>query len=236
MQKIISFKELLGCRVLLTLANQSKIVVIQSRRSEIFYAFNSICPHSGGPLHLGTLEDIEDIDLSGECKKALVCPWHAYRFETLTGKSLDDDIFTADVYPVKLEQGDVFIELGEEESNKIESIELFAFPALDEKQSSSEVTPSQSLEELVHYLHGKPLYDWCISILQCEDAGTKANLTHALKENWAKGEINGILSMTEHSVPDRPARNKRLEFVDPSKVKRRGKGASVTSRIAILML
>ena len=40
---------------------------------------DSICPHSGGPLYLGDIEDIgNDVEI--------ICPWHAYRFSCTTGQ------------------------------------------------------------------------------------------------------------------------------------------------------
>ena len=41
-----------------------------------FYATDNICPHRGGPLGEGMLED-----------KVVTCPWHGWRFDVTNGSS-----------------------------------------------------------------------------------------------------------------------------------------------------
>lgn len=41
-----------------------------------FYAIDNICPHRGGPLGEGDLED-----------RTVICPWHGWQFELETGNS-----------------------------------------------------------------------------------------------------------------------------------------------------
>lgn len=59
------------------------------------------CPHRRAPLGQGTLE--------GE---AVVCPWHAWRFSTTSGEALPPDRGHVDVFPVKVEDGLVWVDLG----------------------------------------------------------------------------------------------------------------------------
>ncbi len=37
--------------------------------------FSDVCPHVGGPLHEGVIQD-----------NTIVCPWHQYRFDLTTGE------------------------------------------------------------------------------------------------------------------------------------------------------
>ncbi|KAH6582666.1 hypothetical protein BASA61_008416 [Batrachochytrium salamandrivorans] len=55
-----------------------------------FWAIEATCPHSGGPLHLGDIEDI--------CsdQPSIVCPWHEYRFSLVDGICSTIELFRAD--------------------------------------------------------------------------------------------------------------------------------------------
>ena len=237
---------------------KTKIVLIKDEG--LITAMDAICPHSGGPLENGVveavLEDLEDFGSngcqgsvkSGGKSKALVCPWHSYRFDLSSGRSLDDEIFTASVYPVHVDlEDDVYLELPDHGS-LIESIRVFTVDhPLDEvpqlsanlanlSTTEATATENESVDEIVDRLKGMPLFDWCLAILGCENAENKVQLTLELQKRWTSNEITQIKSKDSSTtkVPDRPARNKDLEFVDPSKVKRRGKGSGLTSRITIL--
>ncbi len=59
-----------------------------------YFAMDDWCPHQGGSLGEGTIED--------EC---VLCPIHAYGYHTLTGEGVDDGE-QVEVYPVELD-GDV---------------------------------------------------------------------------------------------------------------------------------
>jgi nitrite reductase (NADH) small subunit len=63
-------------------------------------ALGNVCPHRAGPLGQGWLE--------GE---AVVCPWHAWAFDTRTGEVLPPERGKVDVVPVRIEGEDVLIDL-----------------------------------------------------------------------------------------------------------------------------
>jgi MocE subfamily Rieske [2Fe-2S] domain protein len=67
-----------------------------------FYATGNICTHAFALLSDGFLDDC-----------TVECPLHAGRFDIRTGKALGRPV-TRDIktYPVKLEDGDVLIDLG----------------------------------------------------------------------------------------------------------------------------
>jgi nitrite reductase (NADH) small subunit len=64
------------------------------------YAYDGVCPHAGGPLGQGALH--------GE---TLVCPWHAWEFNCRTGASDLDESLKLEKFPVKIENGDVLIDV-----------------------------------------------------------------------------------------------------------------------------
>ncbi|XP_031566428.1 Rieske domain-containing protein-like [Actinia tenebrosa] len=59
--------------------NNHKIALLKYRG--IVYAMDSKCPHMGGPLHLGDIEEL------GEAKlPCIVCPWHSWKYSLSTGE------------------------------------------------------------------------------------------------------------------------------------------------------
>jgi nitrite reductase (NADH) small subunit len=64
------------------------------------HAMEGICPHSGGPLGHGALEG-----------HMLACPFHAWEFDCRTGTSDVDDYLKLATYPVKVENGDILVDL-----------------------------------------------------------------------------------------------------------------------------
>lgn len=68
--------------------------------SGTFYAIDNACPHRGGPLGEG--------DLDGT---AVLCPWHAWRWDVKTGANVNNPAVRVACFPVTLEDGGVFVEL-----------------------------------------------------------------------------------------------------------------------------
>jgi 3-phenylpropionate/trans-cinnamate dioxygenase ferredoxin subunit len=72
------------------------------------------CPHHGGPLCLGKVEERltgrpGGYDVAGSA--VLRCPWHGWEFDPATGACLDDPSMRVAVYPAKAEDGRVFVDL-----------------------------------------------------------------------------------------------------------------------------
>lgn len=63
-------------------------------------AFDGICPHAGGPLGQGTIED-----------GRLICPWHAWEYDCRTGANDYDETLKLASFPVKIEGGEILIDL-----------------------------------------------------------------------------------------------------------------------------
>jgi nitrite reductase (NADH) small subunit len=66
------------------------------------YGLDGTCPHAGGPLGEGILQ--------GEM---LICPWHGWEFNCVTGANDDDEDLVVDHFPVRVENGDIFIDVPE---------------------------------------------------------------------------------------------------------------------------
>jgi nitrite reductase/ring-hydroxylating ferredoxin subunit len=65
-----------------------------------WYAIKNKCLHAGGPVAEGRLR--------GEI---LTCPWHGYQYNLLTGALLEDPSAKLEMYPVELQEGQVFVRL-----------------------------------------------------------------------------------------------------------------------------
>lgn len=64
-------------------------------------AFDATCPHRGGPLAGGWLEQGE-----------LRCPWHGYRYQLATGGNVaPGDAASVRLFPVRLRDGHVEVEM-----------------------------------------------------------------------------------------------------------------------------
>ncbi|XP_013382072.1 Rieske domain-containing protein [Lingula anatina] len=58
--------------------NETKIALF--RYGDQLHAVNEKCPHAGGPLHIGDIEELPDFSV---CVR---CPWHGWKFDLKTGR------------------------------------------------------------------------------------------------------------------------------------------------------
>jgi len=63
-------------------------------------AMENICLHRGGPLGQGEIENGK-----------VVCPWHGWEWDPGTGQATHNAKAKLEVYPLKVENGDVLIDL-----------------------------------------------------------------------------------------------------------------------------
>lgn len=63
-------------------------------------ALDNWCPHRRGPLGQGWVEG-----------NAVVCPWHSWVFDTETGVAHPPDRARVDVFPVKIEDDQVLVDI-----------------------------------------------------------------------------------------------------------------------------
>jgi nitrite reductase (NADH) small subunit len=63
-------------------------------------AMDNICLHLGGPLGQGMIE-------GGK----VICPWHGWAYDPKSGEAAHNPRARLAVYPLKIENGDVLIEM-----------------------------------------------------------------------------------------------------------------------------
>lgn len=209
-------------RILLGFKDKTQILVLKNKNS--YYACESVCPHAGGELSKGLLNDIEE----------LVCPVHSYRFNLDTGKSPDCDLFTLKRYDV-VERDDGLILKGVDMKN-LESTKIFDFPIVNQLVKENNISSMPIFTSLDQLNPDMSLVDYCLAILSTPDPTLKVKLTLLMAEKWSEGEITSIKkSPSFHlDLPPRPARQSDLKFVDPSRTTKRGKGGSIQSRLVLL--
>jgi nitrite reductase/ring-hydroxylating ferredoxin subunit/multimeric flavodoxin WrbA len=78
-----------------------KLTIALSYRDGEFGAISGVCNHVGGPLGDGTLSD----------DGFVICPWHHWQFQRLTGEARPGIPAAVPRHDVKVENGEVFVNL-----------------------------------------------------------------------------------------------------------------------------
>ena len=65
-----------------------------------FYAIDNTCKHAGGPLGEGMLDG-----------NVVVCPWHHWKYDVMTGKSTVNPQIKVDTYEVKVEGNEIRVKV-----------------------------------------------------------------------------------------------------------------------------
>jgi len=97
--EIISLEEIprLGARVLRT--DTMDIALFRTASDEVF-ALKDSCPHKGGPLSQGIVHG-----------STVTCPLHNWKIDLDSGQALAPDEGCTNRFPVKVENGRVYIRL-----------------------------------------------------------------------------------------------------------------------------
>ena len=76
-----------------------KVICIANVNGSIT-AMDNVCLHRGGPLGQGVIEGSK-----------VVCPWHGWQWDVKTGEAAHNPKAKVAVYPVKVENGDLMVEV-----------------------------------------------------------------------------------------------------------------------------
>jgi nitrite reductase (NADH) small subunit len=66
----------------------------------VLHAMDGVCPHRGGPVGEGTVEN-----------GIVACPWHGWRFEVATGRCVNVPGGKQTCFPVREEGGAIVVEV-----------------------------------------------------------------------------------------------------------------------------
>ena len=87
----------LGSRVIKTI--DKDIAVFRGRDDQV-YAIRDACPHKNGPLSQGIMHG-----------DSVTCPLHNWKIDLTSGEALGPDEGCSNVFPVKVEDGNVYLQL-----------------------------------------------------------------------------------------------------------------------------
>ncbi|XP_063045174.1 uncharacterized protein si:ch73-314g15.3 [Engraulis encrasicolus] len=185
-------------------------LVLVRTEDDRFWAMDSACPHEGGPLELGDIEDL------GDGRMALICPWHHFDFCLNTGESSTG--LQNQVYDVKVVQGLIYV-------NTQNELSQTPFP-----ETKAPEVDKLYIEGGGEQTHENSLCYWATKILCTPDPEEKVSLTLEVQRKWNSGEITEV---GESTPPAQPGRKENLTVLEPGKIKR-GKGGTLASRVALL--
>ncbi|MGA2696823.1 MAG: Rieske (2Fe-2S) protein [Terriglobales bacterium] len=75
-------------------------VICVANVNGVISAMDNVCLHRGGPLGQGIIEG-----------NKVVCPWHGWQFDPQTGEATHNPKAKVAVYPIKIENEEVMVEL-----------------------------------------------------------------------------------------------------------------------------
>ena len=172
---------------------------------QTFYGIESSCPHSGGPLGLGDIEDT-----------SIKCPWHGYVFSLKDGSCEDDPCHAADTLTLKVLNEQLYVQVEEHQQVKV----------INSNVESLQI----SFEIEAEIRNPSTLIDWARSILDTSNPREKVFKTAQVLELWGKGEILDIgTSVNNYNIPKRDTPSTEYK-----KVGKRGNAGTLESRIAII--
>ncbi|XP_071825940.1 uncharacterized protein HI_0077-like [Apostichopus japonicus] len=174
-----------------------------------FFAMDASCPHAGGPMDLGDIEDIGG-------RISIVCPWHGYSFNLEDGSSPTG--LQQQMYTVKVLEGKIYV------NTSSELITSSSQEVEQEEKAKDAVPPAIVASD------SDSLCDWAVRILMTSDPHEKVRLTHEVQERWTAGDIKEVGSCTP---PSQPHRQEGLTVLEPGKIKR-GKAGTKASRVSVL--
>ena len=90
-----------GKAKVVTLENGDEIALFKIEGK--IYALNNACPHKGGPLGEGMIED-----------GTLTCPWHGWQFDPITGECYTMPGEFAEKVEVTVEGNEIILNRGED--------------------------------------------------------------------------------------------------------------------------
>ncbi|XP_038044262.1 uncharacterized protein HI_0077-like [Patiria miniata] len=196
------------CTRLYSLGQEEDVVIVRLAPDK-FYALGADCPHEGGPLDLGDIEDIDG-------HMCIVCPWHDYDFRLDNGDSTSG--LKQQTFAVRVVDDHLYVNTSLELSHTKDSETQSGNKHVEEQQPT---TSSDSEDTLCH---------WAVRILCTADPAEKVRLTHEVQEKWRRGDLTEI---GRCQPPDQPHRAETLNVVAPGRIKR-GKAGTLGNRIASL--
>lgn len=199
---------------------EEDIIIIRDR-GDHFYAMDARCPHEGGPLDQGDIEELGN-------RLLVICPWHSFDFDASTGESSTG--LKQTTYATRIVDNVLYVNTPVQLSLKKPTNDSKT-ESEDKKKAAESLVKENQISSNEENLS---LCDWAVRILNTADPNEKVRLTEEVAQKWFSGEIKVIKDeKLVVLVPDEPARQENLHIVEPGRI-RRGKGGTQASRVALL--
>lgn len=78
---------------------EGKMIAVWNINNE-FFAVNAVCPHRGGPLEQGSLN-----------QNVVTCPWHGWQFDVKTGTSPVFPQAKLETFKIQVNGEEIFVEI-----------------------------------------------------------------------------------------------------------------------------
>ncbi|XP_032223226.2 uncharacterized protein LOC5521875 isoform X2 [Nematostella vectensis] len=141
--------------------------VCEGERS--LFAIDTICPHEGGPLELGDIEDLDGYP-------TVFCPWHHYDFNLKTGESSTG--LQQQTYEVQVVGSEVYINI---------DVELSRKPNSDQASDETNIRKTElSPDAIAPRPSSDTLCNWAVTILCTPDPEKKENAHHLTSRSTPK--------------------------------------------------
>ena len=98
-RKVTTVSELPPCGEGREFTIEQRTICIANENGKCF-AMDNVCAHRGGPLGQGVVD-----------QGKMVCPWHGWQFDLVTGKSEQSATLGVEVYELKIEGDDVLVKI-----------------------------------------------------------------------------------------------------------------------------
>ena len=176
-----------------------------------FHAIDATCPHSGGSLELGDIED-----------SVVYCPYHAFDFNLASGKCQMSEQFSVTVYSLHLDSRDCLI-LDLADYELIDKIPII----INQSSVRYSQTPQIRVKYDLSYVENV-----AFDILRTADPQEKVDRTNEAGQKWNQGLLQ--MNSPDNTVLDIEPPRTDMDVVMVGKTGKRGKGGTEKSRIAIL--
>ncbi|XP_065191434.1 uncharacterized protein LOC135822561 [Sycon ciliatum] len=202
--------QLLGTESELTASKCTKFYSKQSGQDDMalfyhdgkFYSMDATCPHEGGPLELGDIEDF-----NGE--SCVMCPWHEFDFSLATGRSSMG--LQQDTYEVVVVDSEVYVKsdtpYAREKPSARTADSRGPSSSAAEATASVDTTPSADTNTLSHR---------AVQVLNTVDLAEKVRLSRSLYSDWQSG---GVTQVGRCQPPDQPPRRDDIVVLPSSKLR-----------------
>lgn len=121
------------------------------------------CPHEGGPLDLGDIEELAD-------RLVIICPWHLFDFDVSNGVSSTG--LKQTTYETRVVDGVLYINTATELSLERPGISKVDHDSKKVEENTATIDKTSSITDSSHL----SLCDWAVKILNTADPVEKVSI------------------------------------------------------------